>query len=238
MAEARDRLSRPEDVAATFARQRRLIRQNQIFVDESERRLGGLHASTREAATRRNVVIGRRRFGTPRTRVLYGSVGRENVVAGGTGRRLWGRASVLPSWYPRTPLRDITHVVRAIECRRAYLRDRESQQSESPLPIRPIHDDPSASSSTTTLEHDPSFLTPMPSVAAKHYAAGKVPRILLDITNQNSKESELLTPQKKLLNSIDKVEKVVMEELRRQKRTPSARKAERDKRLRALMSMR
>lgn len=69
-------------------------------------------------------------------------------------------------------------------------------------------------------------------------SVGKVPKILLDITNQNEGESGLLTPQKKLLNSIDTVEKVVMEELRNLKRTPTAKKAEREKRVRTLMSMR
>ena len=45
--------------------------------------------------------------------------GRENTPATGSGRRGRGRRgrgrsgnTVLPSWYPRTPLRDITHVVR------------------------------------------------------------------------------------------------------------------------------
>ncbi|CAM8895878.1 unnamed protein product [Rhodiola kirilowii] len=248
MAEPRDRLARPEDIAAIFARQRRLIRENRIFIDEPERsgRLFASPARRQETTTpgsRRNVAFGRRRFGTPMTgsrRGLHGSpasVGRENVGVGGGSRRVRGSGSVLPSWYPRTPLRDITHVVRAIERRREYLRETESQHIESPIPSAPSVNDPS-SSSTAPAEHDPSLVTPMPTVAIRHFATGKVPKILLDITNHNSEESELLTPQKKLLNSIDTVEKVVMEELRRQKKTPSARKAERDKRVRTLMSMR
>ncbi|KAJ0566690.1 hypothetical protein HanIR_Chr06g0276431 [Helianthus annuus] len=48
----------------------------------------------------------------------------------------------------------------------------------------------------------------------------------------------LLTPQRRLLNSIEIVEKVVMEELKRLKRTPAAEKAEREKKVRTLMSMR
>ncbi|KAJ6300514.1 hypothetical protein OIU76_021330 [Salix suchowensis] len=67
---------------------------------------------------------------------------------------------------------------------------------------------------------------------------GRVPKILQHITNQASGDSESLTPQKKLLNSIDTVEKVVMEELQKLKRTPSAKKAETEKRVRTLMSMR
>ncbi|XP_031259412.1 protein POLYCHOME-like [Pistacia vera] len=65
------------------------------------------------------------------------------------------------------------------------------------------------------------------------------PKILLQIiANQAGGELESLTPQKKLLNSIVKVEKVIMEELGKLKRTPSARKAEREKRVGTLMSMR
>lgn len=69
-------------------------------------------------------------------------------------------------------------------------------------------------------------------------AGNKLPKILLDISHQSDGGSEFLTPQKKLLNSIDTVEKVVREELHKLKRTPSARKANKEKRIRTLMSMR
>lgn len=83
--------------------------------------------------------------------------------------------------------------------------------------------------------------TPNPTVGIKKPylpSVGKVPKILLDITNQKTGEPDCLTPQKKLLNSIDTVEKVVMEELRKLEGTPSAKKAERQNRVRTLMSMR
>lgn len=67
---------------------------------------------------------------------------------------------------------------------------------------------------------------------------GKVPKILLNITNQSDEDSACLTPQKKLLNNIETVERVVMEELHKLKRTPSAKKDERQKRVKTLMSMR
>lgn len=51
-------------------------------------------------------------------------------------------------------------------------------------------------------------------------------------------DSDFLTLQKKLLNSIDVVEKVLLEELHKLKRTPTAKKAEREKKVRTLMSMR
>ena len=94
--------------------------------------------------------------------------------------------------------------------------------------------------SSAQLEHGFSIISPIPTLGIKSLplSVGKVPKILLDITNQNSGESDCLTPQKKLLNSIDKVEKEVMEELKKLKRTPTAKRAEREKRVRTLMSMR
>ena len=128
----------------------------------------------------------------------------------------------------------------AIERRRALLGDAEGLQIESPIPEgqRVLH--PSVTQSGAQLKHDISMISPNLGVGVmpRTPAVGKVPKILLGITNQNAGESEFLTPQKKLLNSIDTVEKVVMEELQKLKRTPSAKKAEREKRIRTLMSMR
>jgi hypothetical protein len=107
----------------------------------------------------------------------------------------------------------------------------EGQQFESPIPEGQRILDPSVLVSGAQLEHDLSLISP-------RSAVGKVPKILLGITNQNAGESELLTPQKRLLNSIDVVEKEVMEELQKLEKTPSAKKVEREKRVRTLMSMR
>ena len=63
-----------------------------------------------------------------------------------------------------------------------------------------------------------------------------VPKILLDITSQDPESYE--TPQKKLLKCIGTVEKVVREELKKLKETPAAKRAEREMRVRTLMSMR
>lgn len=113
-------------------------------------------------------------------------------------------------------------------------------QFESPVREGQRILDPSALVSGAQLEHDLSLISPRSAVAVKIQtpAVGKVPKILLGVTNQNAGETELLTPQKKLLNSIDIVEKEVMEELQRLKRTPSAKKVDREKRVRTLMSMR
>ncbi|KAL2464702.1 Protein POLYCHOME [Forsythia ovata] len=187
-------------------------------------------------------VVGRGNLGTPRIgrgwNVNASRVGQENrspPVGSGQGR---GSGSVLPSWYPRTPLRDITSVVRAIE-RRSRLREGEGLQTGSPiLQDQPVHY-PFLSTPGAPLKHNISMISPNPTIGTSCSASiGKVPKLLLDIANKKDEDSGCLTPQKMLLNSIDKVEKVVMEELRKLKRTPSARKAEREKRVRTLMSMR
>ncbi|KAF3962160.1 hypothetical protein ACB098_09G119400 [Castanea mollissima] len=251
MPESRDRLVRPVDHAAIFARRR--TPGTGIVIDDPEvgPNLFGSPAPVRRVATpatRGRFIGGRGGFGTPRYHVrgrnLYRTPasGQENnprTVQRSSGR---GRptSSVLPSWYPRTPLRDITAVVRAIERTRARLGDVEGQQFESPVPEGQRGLDPSITQSSAQLKHNISRVSPSLDVGVKPCtpAVGKVPKILLGITNQNAGESEFLTPQKKLLNSIDTVEKVVMEELQKLKRTPSAKKAEREKRIRTLMSMR
>uniref|UniRef100_A0A2N9ISW9 Protein POLYCHOME n=1 Tax=Fagus sylvatica TaxID=28930 RepID=A0A2N9ISW9_FAGSY len=256
MPELRDRLSRPLDYAAVFSHRRSA--GIGVLLDDPEMgsNLFGSPLPARRVATvttpatrgRTGLRLTRGR-GTPRSmrgRNLYGSpdFGRENTPSTSTGRRnsVRGRpgSSVLPSWYPRAPLRDITAVVRAIERRRARLGDVEGQPIESPIPEGQRVLDPSVTPSGAQLKHNISMISPNTAVGVKPCtpAVGKVPKILLGITDQNAGESEFLTPQKKLLNSIDTVEKVVMEELQKLKRTPGAKKAEREKRVRTLMSMR
>lgn len=89
------------------------------------------------------------------------------------------------------------------------------------------------------------MVTPGPSVGFKRScppSTAKVHKMLLDITKEISEEEAaaagFITPEKKLLNSIDKVEKIVMEEIQKLKSTPRAKRDEREKRVRTLMSMR
>ena len=124
MPESRDRLVRPVDYAAIFARRR--APSTGILIDDPEvgRNLFGSPAPVRQVATpatRGRFTGGRGGFGTPRhvrIRNLYKTPasGQENNPR--TAQRSSGRgrprSSVLPSWYPRTPLRDITAVVRVI----------------------------------------------------------------------------------------------------------------------------
>ncbi|KAL5545534.1 hypothetical protein UlMin_005221 [Ulmus minor] len=256
MPEARDRLARPVDLAVVFAR-RRMVGTG-VLIDEVDelfrsplRQPATATPSVRTPAgfgATRGGGLRRGGFMTPRVGNRRGqnSIGALSAARYHTpARRLRGRGrgqnSVLPSWYPRTPLADITAVVRAIERRRARLRGDEGLEIESPIPEDQRGLDPSVPSLDAPLEHDNSITTPAPSaVRIKPCPPSviKVHKILHEVANQNTAESECLTPQKKLLNSIDTVEKVVMEELKKLKRTPSAKKAERENRVRTLMSMR
>ncbi|KAB5519461.1 hypothetical protein DKX38_023780 [Salix brachista] len=247
MAESRDRLSRAVDIAAIFAA-RRQSRSLGIYQDRPEFDMA-LFGSPRTNAAIRNQTVGvgtitgrgRVSLGTPRGRGGRTIMDRENMPPPGSARRGRGRGSnsVLPSWYPRTPLRDITAIVRAIE-RRGRLGGSDGREFGSPMSQGRMDPDFSEATPVVHLVHGNRIMssTPTPAFKGSPSTVGKVPNFLQHITNQASGDSESLTPQKKLLNSIDTVEKVVMEELQKLKRTPTAKKAEREKRVRTLMSMR
>ena len=55
---------------------------------------------------------------------------------------------------------------------------------------------------------------------------------------ENRPDWYFLTPEKKLLNSIEQVSEVWVKEQRKLERTPAAKKAERERKVRVLMSMR
>ncbi|OWM67196.1 protein POLYCHOME [Punica granatum] len=257
MPESRDRLVRPVDLAAEFIARRRSGALGTLR-DERDRSSPPLESPIQQRTP--GFVLGRgtARAGgwlaTPRTpsargRTLHGSpfTRAENTpttsrsAMGGLGR---GRStsSILPSWYPRTPLRDITYITRAMERRRARLADAQAHETDSP-PLRgPRTLNPTLQLLHAPLEHEHSLVTPSQSVGKKRCppSVGNMSKILLKITNKSvaSDDSEFLTPQKKLLNQIETVEKEVMDELKKLKRTPSARKAERERKVRTLLSMR
>ncbi|XP_051140632.1 protein POLYCHOME [Andrographis paniculata] len=261
MPEARDRLLREEDPVEAYSR-RRFSRPSGrdagrvgpiLFVlEDGDGDIEGGSAAGGRGRWRDTPLVstplrmgvtgrGRSVLGAPRVWRTPQITGRENLSPLGRGvRSSRGRGSVLPSWYPRRPLNDITAVVRVME-RRRERRQRigEGQQREGgpTLQDRTLHDSP-APASRAPLEHnDVSMTTPCQSVISKRcpMSINKVQKILLDIAHG---DSSCLTPQKKLLNNIDRVEKVVMEELSKLKRTPSAKKAEREKKVRTLMLMR
>ncbi|KAI9127439.1 hypothetical protein K1719_001998 [Acacia pycnantha] len=230
MPESRDRRLQPVDIAAAFTRRR--SGAIGILDDELD------SALFRSTPSRVNTVW----TGSGQAAGLGGTRAGGSVIGGFGNQRngspivdrnspSWtdrrGRVppsrSVLPSWYPRTPLRDITAVVRAVKRRRVHLGENQGQQPMSPSPAGQS----SAKSPNSTI-----------GLKLRTPTGSKLPKILLNITNQPDEGSEFLTPQKKLLNSIDMVEKVVREELQKLKRTPSAKKADREQRVRTLMSMR
>ncbi|KAF5765417.1 hypothetical protein HanRHA438_Chr15g0715931 [Helianthus annuus] len=224
MSEVRDRLTRSNNgVTEMYNPRRTAIGSIRIFPDdETERRIN--RTPFRWGST---PLTG---FETPMLVYRRGNRSQNTPPSGNSSSRGRGGRSgprgVLPAWYPRTPLGDITHVVRAIERRRERMGDGADQDT---------------SPSDAQLEHDVSFVTPKPKVGSKMFkqsVLGRVSYILTAVANPCEGESELQTPQKKLLNSIDIIEKEVMEELYRLKRTPSAKRAEWEKRVRTLMSMR
>ncbi|KAK7396276.1 hypothetical protein VNO78_17167 [Psophocarpus tetragonolobus] len=219
MPESRDRRVTPVDLAASFSRRRALL----VYQDPR--------------TPPRTAPLGR-----ARARPFLGS---QNTPPSGTLRRARGRVpsrSLLPPWYPRTPLRDISAVVRAIERRRARLGEDEGQRLGIALPADQSvpHPCDSASASVSASAFGESSSKSPKSVGVKLRTpfGSKVPKIYLDISDLPEGESDSLTPQKKLLNNIDQIDEAVQEELKKLKRTPSAKKAEREKRVRTLMSMR
>ncbi|XP_010427676.1 PREDICTED: protein GIGAS CELL1-like [Camelina sativa] len=259
MPEARDRIVRPVDYSAIFANRR----SNGILLDvpESELRLiqspvlripsdsPGPGSVGRGSLVRTGGGVARGNFSTWRPgngraghTPFRLAEGRENMplvaTRGGRGR---ASRSQLPSWYPRTPLSDITHIMRAIERRRAAgTRADEGRDVEIPT-----HQQVGVLESPVPLsrgEHKCSMETPGPSLGIKRScppSTARVHKMLLNITKEIAEEEEgFITPEKKLLNSIDKVEKIVMKEIRKLQCTPQAKREEREKRVRTLMSMR
>ncbi|VVB06087.1 unnamed protein product [Arabis nemorensis] len=255
MLEARDRIERPVDYSAVFVNRR----SHGVLLDEPASRLSlqrlPSDSQVNPEPIGRGSLVGtgglvRGNFGSWRPGNGRGhspfrfSQGRENMPMV-SARRGRGResATVLPSWYPRTPLRDITHIIRAFERRRGAGMGVGGDGREIEIPT---HQQVGVLESPVSLsgEHNCLMVTPGPYVGFKRNcppSTAKVHKMLLDITKEISEEEEaagFITPEKKLLNSIDKVEKIVMEEIQKLKSTPRAKRDEREKRVRTLMSMR
>lgn len=202
MAESRDRLLRSNAVTTSFGNRRQAANGFSVFQDEAE---AGFVTPFRRGATPLTRVT-RGSLGTAATRGRGGDVGRGNGRDGG---------SLLPSWYPRAPLRDITAIIRAIERRTAHgLREAEEDpQTNSPVP--PEGQVPNEHALGSQLEHNLRL-------------------------NHNKGEDDCLTHQqpRKLVNNIYSMEIAILEEMRTVMNTPSAKKAERAKKMKTLMSMR
>nr|CAB3447084.1 unnamed protein product [Digitaria exilis] len=149
------------------------------------------------------------------------------------------RRSLLPDWYPRTPLRDITSIVKAME-RRSRLKDTAARQpilwtedsSRSAGPVTPGQEE-----SMPTTEEAQALATPATSLANGKLKTSSPSDCSLQATPYKPNDPALseLT-EKKLSNSIEQIEKMVRRNL---KKTPKA--AQPSKRVvqrRILMSMR
>ncbi|KAL6650888.1 hypothetical protein ACP70R_009813 [Stipagrostis hirtigluma subsp. patula] len=186
-----------------------------------------------------------RRFASP-------SNNKENVPPAWCLRATpYKRRSPLPDWYPRTPLRDITAIAKAIQRSRLRIAAAQ-QQSERPeqspqsvnqtTPAQSEQDIPqnaessavasgsgsterdNVASSATVVAEDNQKVLPSPSEGST-----KTPSKVSDPTVADIAE-------KKLSSSIEQIEKIVRKNL---KRTPKASQAsKRATRRRALMSMR
>nr|ASM93581.1 OSDLc [Dianthus caryophyllus] len=141
-----------------------------------------------------------------------------------------GNRGQLPSWYPRTPLRDITDIMRAIERRRAELG--LNQDSETPE----AHDN----AANPEVDRELVVSTPMPTIVVKpRLSPAAQLSIMKAITAECSVDNfDSLTPQKQLLNSIEKVRQVWVHQRLKLEKTPCARRVERENKMRVLMSMR
>lgn len=130
--------------------------------------------------------------------------------------------------------------LQAIERRRNRLREAERRRLANPLPQESSVQDLTLSRTGAPLEHNSSLTTPKPTTAsskASPSTAVDFPKMIL-LKDQATSESDFLTPQKKLLNSIDEVGKVVMKEFQRIQKTPIAKKIARENKVRKLMAMR
>ncbi|KAK3140779.1 hypothetical protein QOZ80_5AG0405660 [Eleusine coracana subsp. coracana] len=164
-------------------------------------------------------------------RALTPSSNKENVPPAGALRAAPKRRSPLPDWYPRTPLRDITSIVKALErCRlRGSASRQQLQRTEDSSLLDPTTQDPSSIQDVAT---------PATSSAKdKLTTSPSTPVCSLQITPSRPIDpvlSDLL--EKELSSSIEKIEKMIRQNL---KQTPKA--AQPSKRVvqrRILMSMR
>uniref|UniRef100_A0A0E0KRS9 Uncharacterized protein n=1 Tax=Oryza punctata TaxID=4537 RepID=A0A0E0KRS9_ORYPU len=149
------------------------------------------------------------------------------------------RRSPLPDWYPRTPLRDITAIAKAIQ--RSRLRIAAShQQSQTPEQDIP-HCTEVQDSIDVVPGSNPTQIvaTPAPSLAKDSLKIFSSPSETSLVTpSKRTDPAHLDDMEKKLSSSIEQIEKMVRRNL---KRTPKAAAAQPSKRAiqrRTLMSMR
>ncbi|KAJ8485014.1 hypothetical protein OPV22_017499 [Ensete ventricosum] len=152
-------------------------------------------------------------------------------------RRPRNRKSPLPSWYPRTPLRDITIIVNALERRKRERAARDRQRNANPeaSPVTtPAADEMNASEHTPVGEALPSdvsdasssspALSTLSSLApSSSDTLSTTERVPADPSTEDPKPTEF---EKKLESTISEMERLVLDNLKRSTKPP-ARKATR-----------
>ncbi|KAF8765873.1 hypothetical protein HU200_008392 [Digitaria exilis] len=166
------------------------------------------------------------------------SSNKENVPPVGALRTAPKRRSPLPEWYPRTPLRDIISIVKAME-RRSRLQDAVSRQqtpwtedsSRSVDSITPVQ-----AESMQTTEEAQAVATPATFLANSNLKTSSPSDCCLQATPYKPNDPDLSDLMKKLSNSIEQIEKMVRQNLKKPHKAaqPSGRAVQR----RILMSMR
>ncbi|CAM0904213.1 unnamed protein product [Alopecurus aequalis] len=149
------------------------------------------------------------------------------------------RRSPLPDWYPRTPLRDITAIVKAIERSRLRIAAARQQSEQSPQPANltdtvPAEDSLAIASGSGSTQI---VANPAPSLGEQSFKVYSSPS-----------KSSLKTPtkpidpaladlmEKKLSSSIEQIEKMVKKNMKRNPK--AAQPSKRANQRRTLMSMR
>ncbi|RRT57884.1 hypothetical protein BHE74_00034872 [Ensete ventricosum] len=132
-------------------------------------------------------------------------------------RRPRNRKSPLPSWYPRTPLRDITIIVNALERRKRERAARDRQRNANPE-ASPVTTHVSDASSSSPALSTLSSLAPSSSDTLS-----TTERVPADPSTEDPKPTEF---EKKLESTISEMERLVLDNLKRSTKPP-ARKATR-----------
>uniref|UniRef100_A0A0D3D5M8 Uncharacterized protein n=2 Tax=Brassica oleracea TaxID=3712 RepID=A0A0D3D5M8_BRAOL len=197
------RLVRAVDYAATFAANRR--RQG-VVLDEAAARLGAFEHPVQRLPSGSRVpgsLIGGNytswrpvRGNGSGHRGPRGHSPTEPMSWPRRGGRAGASRSLLPSWWPRGNLRDITHIMRAVETSTTHQQQRGVLQT-------PV-------ASALAEEHSSVMVTPAPAVGLKCSGPASTASLRKRVRDYINKEiaageeegAGFITPQKMLLNSI------------------------------------
>ncbi|WZZ71634.1 hypothetical protein YC2023_083004 [Brassica napus] len=134
------------------------------------------------------------------------------------GGKAGASRSLLPSWWPRGNLSDITHIMRRIS-RKGKPEALAVETSTTGVLQTPV--------ASALAEHSSVMVTPAPAVGLKRSGPASTASLRKRVRDYINKEiaageeegAGFITPQKMLLNSIEMVEKLVTSELHRMQST-------------------